>query len=253
MGEAVATGYQVGPLDWEELIPDTAWAIYKPPLAAAAERGLPFAVGGGLAFSAYAAQLRNTKDLDLFVLPRDRQGVVDILEDAGFQDYFDQLPYDRSWIYRGVQDGSILDVIWQMVNRRARVEDDWLRRGPEVEIRGLRVRLLAPEELLWSKLYVVQRDRCDWPDLINILYRQGARLDWEHLLGKLEEDVLLLRSLLGLYCWICPDHARQLPDWLWQRCRMEPPPAGLDCDVDRNRVRLLDGRPWFGPLPGRNA
>ena len=42
--------------------------------------------------------------------------------------------------------------------------------------------MIAPEELLWQKLYILQRDRCDWPDVLNLIYALGPLLDWEHLL-----------------------------------------------------------------------
>src|SRR5581483_4784667 len=49
---------------------------------------------------------------------------------------------------------------------------------PEVEAGGERFRLLPPEELLWSKLYVLQHERCDWPDILNLLQEMGSGMNW---------------------------------------------------------------------------
>src|SRR3954468_24321856 len=95
---------------------------------------------------------RDTRDLDLYTFERDREQLIQLLTSLGFVDYFEQKPYDRQWIYRSWKDGTIIDVIWAMANRRATVDDRWLQ-GPTVEVDGHRIHLLAPEEMIWNKLY----------------------------------------------------------------------------------------------------
>jgi hypothetical protein len=232
-------------VDWAALIGEQDWRLYEPVLAAALARGVRFALGGGLAFSAYSGHARHTKDIDLYVLPAERQALIDLVTAAGFADYYDSLPYDRRWIYRGRRDGVIVDVIWQMANRRAEVADDWLTRGPTLDLNGLTLRLLPPEELLWTKLYVMQRDRCDWPDLLNILRASGGSLNWEHLLARVGDDVGLVGGLLSVYAWLCPGRVWELPPWLWGRVGLAAPRPGLGA-CDPRRVELLDSRDWFG-------
>lgn len=230
-----------------DLIPQHDWALYRVVLEAAQRQGLRFALGGGLAYSAYAQRWRNTKDMDLYVLPEERQPMIDVVKASGFADYFNRDPYDRNWIFRGYREGVIVDVIWQMANQRAKVDDAWLTRGMETTIRGVTVRLLSVEELIWAKLYVLQRERCDWPDLLNVIYVQGPQMDWAYLLDQVGEDARVLGGVLSLLGWMCPERAQQLPEWLWERVGLLRPPPGLDCRENRRRVRLLDTRDWFGP------
>lgn len=240
------------PMDLSELIPEQEWRLHRAVLEAAAARGLPFALGGGLAFSAYSGRWRNTKDMDLFLLPTDREAMIAAVTGGGFDDYYEQEPYDRSWIYRGFRDGVIVDVIWQMANHRAPVDEAWLTRGQEVEVRGFCLKLVPPEEMLFSKLYVVQRTRCDWPDLLNVLSARGPEMDWEHLLRRVGEDAPLLGALVHLFRWMCPERARDLPPWIWRRMGLYEPESGQDGD-DRHRVALLDSRDWFGPAANTDA
>jgi predicted nucleotidyltransferase len=232
-------------LDWEELIPEAEWRLYNSVLTAADEQGIAYALGGGLAFSAYAGQMRNTKDLDLFIVPENRQALVDLLHETGFADYYEQMAYDRNWIYRAYQGDVIVDVIWQMANYRAPVDKHWLVRGREIDIRGRRLRLLPVEELIWSKLYVLQRERTDWPDLFAILQRQTAAIDWNHLLDRTGEDAPLIAGVMAVFGWLCPQQARQAPTWLWQQLGLAEPEAGPNCDQDRRRADLLDSRDWL--------
>ena len=150
-------------------LPAADWPPYREAIEALQDAGIPFTVGGGLAFGCYANRSRYTKDLDVFLRPRDRDRAVEVIQQVGFADYHDREPYQRHWIYRGTRRGLILDLIWQMPNHRACVDDEWLARGPVVAIHGTPVRLIPVEEMLWAKLYVLQWDRCDWPDVWNLL------------------------------------------------------------------------------------
>lgn len=232
------------------MIPEEDWPHYQAVLQAAIDRGVPFALGGGLAFSVYSQRPRFTKDIDLYILHRDRDVMIHVLHQAGFVDYFDQVPYDRSWIYRGVHGRAIADLIWAMANQRAWTDDAWLVRSRHVNLRGLRVLMLPAEELIWTKLYVLQRDRSDWPDLLNLLNCEGPDLDWEHLIRRVGEDALLLGAVLMVFAWMCPGRAAELPQWIWPRMGLLPPLKGPNCSEDRSRVALLDSRDWFGPSNG---
>jgi hypothetical protein len=143
----------------------------------------------------------------------------------GLQDYYDELPYDRGWIYRATTDDTIVDIIWGMANRRATVDHDWLTRGPLVTCLEEPIRLIPIEEMIWGKLYVLQRDRCDWPDILNLVAANGARIDWNRLRSRLGDDVALLEAVQTVHRWL------------------EPQGAGIEM-VER-RAALLDSRPWF--------
>lgn len=230
---------------WTASIPDEDWIIYRHVIVEARKRGIPFAVGGAFAIATYTGNLRNTKDLDLYITAQYREAMIDILTGAGLSDYHSLRPYDRGWIYRGIRNGVIVDVIWSMANRRSLVDDDWVRRGPRINLRGEALRVLPPEELIWAKLYVIQRDRCDWSDVLNILYSTAATLDWQRLLARVSDDTPLLAGVMSVFAWLFPGRVGGLPSWLWERLRVSPPPAAGQPDVDPERVRLLDTRPWL--------
>ncbi|MCZ7570880.1 MAG: nucleotidyltransferase family protein [Ardenticatenaceae bacterium] len=230
---------------WPEQIPDEQWSIYRRAIDEAQARDVRFALGGAFAIATYTGHWRNTKDLDLYVLPRDRDAMIEAVTRAGLDDYYDELPYDRSWIYRAHRGEVIVDVIWAMANRRAQVDEVWITRGPEVQVRDELLRVVPPEEVIWAKLYVLQRDRCDWPDVLNLVYATGPTLDWSHLLDRLAEDTLLLTGVLSVFTWLGPDRARALPESIWDRLPSPGLRAGSAPEIVRRRVDLLDTRPWF--------
>lgn len=234
--------------EFAELISPQEWRAYAQVIETARARQVPIAVGGGLAFSAYAHRWRSTKDIDFYILHQHVEEMIDIVRGAGFQDYYEQLPYDRRWIYRAQRDGIIVDLIWSMANYLTETDPGWLSGGTELQIRGTTVKLLPIEELIWAKLYVLQRDRCDWPDLLNLIYSQAAQIDWNRLLGRVGADLRLLGAVLNVFSWLCPDRADAVPGWVWQPVGLLPPTEHEPpCEPNAGRVHLLDRRQWFGP------
>jgi hypothetical protein len=227
--------------DWIESISEEDWSVYSAFLKQALMSEIRFAIGGAFALAVYTNHLRNTKDLDIYVLPSDRDRMIEITKHCGFSDYFSLLPYDRHWIYRSCCGPHIVDLIWAMPNRRAQVDERWLTAGPTISARGFTLKTVPIEELMWSKMYVVQRERCDWPDIMNLLYFSGSIIDWEHLLSRVADDGPLLKAVLTVFDWLHPGRSVQIPDYVWQRLKA----SMLEAD-NKNRAHLLDTRPWFG-------
>ena len=142
--------------------------------------------------------------------------MIELTRELGMTDYFETKEYDRWWIYRATADGSIVDIIWAMANHRQQIDGLWMS-GPEVNLRGHRVKVLPAEAMLWDKLYIVQRERCDWQDVFNLLYAAGEDVDWELLLRRIGEDTPLMAGALSVFRWLAPERAQRLPSWIWRQ------------------------------------
>jgi Nucleotidyl transferase of unknown function (DUF2204) len=231
--------------EWAEQIPPDEWKVYGEVIAEAQARGIPFALGGAFAVASYTGCWRDTKDLDVYVLPEHREEMLEVLAACRLEDYYSKMPYDRWWIYRSFRGDVIVDMIWAMANHRAQIDKLWMS-GPEIELRGRRVRVLPPEAMIWDKLYIMQRDRCDWPDVLNLLYAAADEVQWEYLVRRMGEDTPLLAGALSVFRWISPGRARQLPAWLWSKLGLAEPGPETE-NVVKRRTDLLDRRPWYVP------
>ena len=248
MPHSVPSNHTQQKADWSDLIPEAEWDLYESVIDEATARCIPFALGGAFALAAYTGAWRNTKDLDLYVLPQNRERMIDVLSSTGLTDYFQVKPYDRWWIYRGHRGECIVDIIWAMANHRAEIDDLWMS-GPSVELRGRWLRILPAEAMLWDKLYIMQRDRCDWPDVLNLLYSVGPDVDWKYLLQRMGDDSALMAAALAVFRWVAPGRAQDLPAWIWEDLRLPAAASSTErpAEIDERRVSLLDTRPWFGP------
>jgi hypothetical protein len=230
---------------WFHLIPPAEWGVYQTAIDAARRVEVPFLLGGAFGLAAYTGRWRNTKDLDLFIRPENRERLVAALEAAGFSDYHARLAYDRNWIYRAVRDDVIVDLIWQTPNRRSVVDDAWFQHSRIFLVQRENLQVVPAEELLWIKLYVLQRDRCDWPDVINLLDATGADLDWDRLLDRLRADIPLLEGALKVFAWVSPNGAAKLPGRIRAKFRLCETPGDRGEAIGMDRVRLLDSRQWY--------
>jgi hypothetical protein len=232
---------------WAAAISTAEWHVYRAAIRAVQATGMPFMLGGGFALAAFTGRWRDTKDIDFYIRSEHRDVVTSALAQAGFEDYFRRLPYDRKWIYRSIRSNVIVDIIWSMANQRAQVDPVWFERAGSVSLRGEKLQVVPLEELIWCKLYILQRDHCDWTDILNLLYAVGSEIDWAHLLDRLEDDTPLLKGVLSVFGWLCPRGVLELPPSLWERLEMRPPPREPQ-PPSQDRIRLLDSRCWFAAL-----
>lgn len=232
---------------WTTLVPDDQWAVFVLGTDVLQTARVPFLVHGAFALADCTGHWRNTKDIDVVVRPDDRERAIGALREAGFDDYFAREAYDRSWIFRGFRQEVLFDVFWDLPNHRVTIDDAWFQRALPLSIRGRTFSLVPVEELVRIKLYVFQRERCDWVDVLNVLATAGERIDWHWLVERIGRDLPLLQAVLALFNWMSPNRAGSIPAWLRARFALS------DCEVsdpsaaERRRVRLFDSRPWFAP------
>jgi hypothetical protein len=236
---------RIGRSEWTKSVPEQEFAIYAKALDAVRPLGLPYLLGGAFGLAAHTGRWRNTKDLDLFVMPAHHEQFVQSLTRAGFHDYYERLAYDRGWIYRAILDDVIVDIIWDTPNRRCHVDEAWIERAVHLDFRGESALAVPPEEMIFIKSFVMQKDRCDWTDLINILCFQSAHLDWKHLIHRFGPELPILRALLNIFSWICPLEAAQIPENIRTRLGVEIILPEDPAATTRVRKNLLDSRPWF--------
>jgi hypothetical protein len=235
-------------------------AVIRSVLSAANELEVPYVLGGGHAVNRHGGPWRNTKDLDLFVPPDARDRVIDCLAGLGFTDYYSVWPYDREWIYRAQKGNKIVDVIWQSANKTGFVDAGWRERATPGEFAGVSTWFASAEDLIWLKAFIVQRDRCDWPDVLNLITAAEGRLNWDWLLERFGPHWRLLQAVFHLFDWTCPQHAGYVPvrireELAWRVAGRRPSEAagGRRPSTGANRTappgncrwRLLDSRPWF--------
>lgn len=193
--------------------------VYRSVLWHLREAGIPYLVGGTYALEHHAGLVRDTKDLDLFVRRADWSRVEETLAPHGVRC---ELVFTH-WLGKARTDHHFIDLIFSGGNGLVDVDDDWLRHGVPSVILEVPVHLVAAEEMIWSKAFVMERERFDGADITHILRQSGTSIDWVRLIQRFETNAALLLSHLILFQFVYPAHRSNVPDWvleeLWQRSR----------------------------------
>ena len=191
-------------------IHDPAADFYIDALKKLQDTGIPFLVGGAFAFSHYSHVPRDTKDVDIFVRPEDCPRVLEALAKFGYQT---EMPFPH-WLGKIYADHHFIDVIFSSGNGLARVDDLWFDHAPRTNVLGVIVRLSPVEEMIWSKSFILERERFDGADVMHLLRETGPSLDWPRLLMRFGDYWRVLLSQLILFGFVYPDKRQNVPQWV---------------------------------------
>lgn len=185
----------------------TALEFYRRAMAVLQEAGMPFLVGGAYAFARYTGIVRHTKDFDIFVRPRDFGRALTALEGAGY-------PVERNfphWLGKAWCGEYFVDLIFSSGNGIARVDRRWFAHAVDENVLGVAVRLCPVEEMIWSKSFIMERERFDGGDVAHLLLRAGRGLDWNRLLDRFADNWPVLFAHLVLFTYIYPGERKVIP------------------------------------------
>jgi hypothetical protein len=172
-----------------------------------ANGGIEFLVGGYDALRRHTGINRETKDFDLIVRPSDVGLVLQLCRGAG---YGAELTF-RHWLAKIHHENWFIDLIFNSSNGLCAVDDKWFSRALESIILDRAVRIVPPEELIWQKAYIMERERFDGADVAHLLLKCGARMDWDQLLDRFGADWRILLSHLLLFGFIYPSRRDLVP------------------------------------------
>jgi hypothetical protein len=193
---------------------------------------LPFLVGGAYALGSYTGVVRDTKDFDVFVRPEDARRTLDALARAGYRTELT----DAIWLGKAFHEAYLVDVIFGLANGLATVDATWFGHARGGRFLDLAVRLVPPEEMVWSKSFVMTRDRYDGADIAHLLLGYADGFDWARLLRRFGDHWRVLYNHLLLFGYIYPFARERVPLWLLDELARRlaeeirtPPPAERLC------------------------
>jgi hypothetical protein len=201
--------------------PDRA-EFFRRALMSLEKAGVRYLIGGAYALERYTGISRDTKDIDVFVLPRDCARTLAVWGHEGFGIELT----DPNWLAKAFEGDYFVDLIFNSGNGLCPVDDGWFAHAVDDEVLGLDVKLCPLEEMLWQKIFIMERERFDGADVAHIIRRHGATLDWERILTRTGDnwEVLLAHLILASYTY--PDEGEIVPqaivDELMQRLQRMP-------------------------------
>jgi hypothetical protein len=210
-----------------ETLPADQAVFYRQVVRALNTAGADFLVGGAYALALYTGIARHTKDFDVFVRPEEARHILAILEGEGYQT---EMTFPH-WLGKARSGDAFCDVIFCSGNGVARVDDGWFGHAVPAELLGEPVRVCPVEETIWSKGFVVERERYDGADICHLIRARSADMDWQRLLDRFGPHWRVLLSHLVLFGFVYPGEQGKVPAWVMQqllerlRNELDTPPA----------------------------
>jgi hypothetical protein len=194
----------------QRVIGEPASDFYVDTLSRLERAEIPHLVGGAFAYSWYSGVARNTKDVDIFVRREDVNRTLELFRGIGYEA---DLLFPH-WLAKIRCHDFFVDLIFSSGNGVARVDDLWFEHAVPAKVLGRPTHLCPPEELLWSKSFVQERERFDGADVLHLFRELGPCLDWERLLMRFGDHWRVLFSHIILFGFVYPDRRGQIPSWV---------------------------------------
>lgn len=191
-------------------LPEETSAFFRLALRSLVEARVPFLVEGAFALNRYTGVSRKTKDLDVFVRPDHAAAAWRALEAAGCSIE----PYVLHWLCKAWSGEDFVDIIMGLGNGVGHVDDEWFRHATPGAVLGVPVLLAPPEEMIYAKSFVMERERFDGADVAHLIHDAGSTLDWARLLGRYGEHWRVLYGHLVFFGFVYPGRRQLVPDWL---------------------------------------
>jgi hypothetical protein len=229
-------------------LPVAQQTLFQEVLRLLHDQQVPFAVSGAAALQEYTGICRSTKDLDVFLTAADASQALQSLLQHGFETEV----RDPVWLAKVHRDGYFVDLITGMSNGVMTVDATWIERAHWATVFGVKSRVLAPEELLASKLFVARRERFDGADIAHIVYASRGELDWKRVLELVGEHWEVLLWALVLFRYVYPGASANVPPWLWddllgrfsRAVNFPDPNASFRGSLIDDKMFAIDLREW---------
>lgn len=192
---------------------EQAEAFYEKLLTTLAKKKMPFMIGGTFAFNQYTGIDRETGDIDIKIAYDDHPLVLKTLTESGYRPELAEV--ELNWLAEVYDEkGYYTDLIFGERNGLYKVEKSWFERAQPGMVLGHKVLLVPVEEMIRSKCYVQNRTRHDGGDVVHLILRQGEKVDWKELLGKMEPHWELLLGHILTFLFVYPSERQIIPKWV---------------------------------------
>lgn len=171
-----------------------------------------YMLGGAFALFHYTGIYRDTKDLDIFCKSIDYPKILQLFAAEGYRIELT----DTRWLAKVFHQEYFIDIIFDSVSGICRIDDTWQERSASGTFMDVPVRYIPAEELIWCKTFVQNRERSDAADINHVILRYGDKLNWHHLLERLNPHWHLLLAQLINFQFVYPSEYRdRIPRWLF--------------------------------------
>jgi predicted nucleotidyltransferase len=170
------------------------------------DNDIPYLVGGSLASITWGRP-GGFGDVDLVIDPRSAKPLLKALEAAGYQT---EETYPQ-WLFKARKSGITVDLLFELAGPMY-LEPQMLERGRIVEMLGVKLCLMGPEDFVLSQAMAFKEDTAVyWFNALGVIAK--TELDWDYIVEMAPRGPRMLLAMLLLgQCMDLP-----IPDYVIHR------------------------------------
>jgi hypothetical protein len=184
-----------------------AYFFYRQVLGILNRTSVPFLMGGGFALEFYTRLGRGIKDMDLLIQRHDLEKVFEAFSESGLKP---ELTFSH-WLGKVYYENDFVDIIFNSGNGLCEVDDLWFKHAVPGQVFGFPVNFCPAEEMIWTKAFIMERERYDGADVTHLLLKCSEQLDWRRLVSRFDSHWQVLLSHLILFGYIYPSDRQRIP------------------------------------------
>jgi len=184
--------------------------FYRRVLEVIGEVSVPYLIGGTHALTQQTGLPSDPRDFDVLL----RRGDVPLAAEALTQAGYPVVLTHPHFVAKAYDGDRFVDLIFGSGNGVTDIDDEWFEHASWGDLFGMPVRFCAVEDLLWSKAFIMERERYDGADVAHMLLMSGRRLDWERLLARFGPHWRVLLSHLIMFGFVYPGERDIVPAWV---------------------------------------
>ncbi|MFH0924646.1 MAG: nucleotidyltransferase [bacterium] len=194
-------------LDVEDKIKSDEGRIFAQWLRILSEKEVPYVLGGAFATYAYTSIWRDTKDLDIFLPPFYLKSALSEFDKAGYETEV----RDVCWLAKVYQNTYFMDLIFGTSSNQLLIDENWFEHSHPIKILGVPAHLIAIEELIASKIYMVKHVRFDGADIAHLIHSLKGNINWQQVLNLIHDNKGILLWHLIYFDFVYPALSDYLP------------------------------------------
>jgi hypothetical protein len=145
------------------------------------EAQVPFLLGGGLAAWAHGGP-ETVHDLDVMVRPTDADETLAALEEVELR----SAKPAEDWLYKAWDGDTLVDIIFRPSG--GEVDDEMFERAQELDVHAVRLLVMAPEDVLVTKLLSLREHELDYDSVLEIARALREQVDWDGVWERTHES-----------------------------------------------------------------
>ena len=160
---------------------DDICASMKKAAGALRDAEIPFLLGGGLAAWARGGPSSN-HDVDFLLKPDDAEKAAEVLAEEGMR--IERPP--EGWLLKAWDGEVLVDLIYEPVT--GPVTDEVIDRGEEREVLATRMRVMALEDVMVTKLLALGETHLDLSGPLEMARPLREQIDWDEVRERTAES-----------------------------------------------------------------